>query len=90
MHSRGGEPRAISTDTADRRQPRSAARGGSAIRRELVRGAHEGTVSRSLCRLVASRILAKVKTPRAAKGAVPIYLLDAALASVRRPLVVPR
>ena len=42
----------------------------------------------------ASRILAKVKTPRAAKGAVPIYLLDAALASrrrtgerVRRPLV---
>ena len=31
--------------------------------------------------IVASRILAKVKTPRAAKGAVPIYLLDAALAS---------
>jgi hypothetical protein len=37
--------------------------------------------------IVASRILAKVKTPRAARGAVPIYLLDAALASVRRPLV---
>ena len=31
--------------------------------------------------IVASRILAKVKPPRAAMGAVPIYLLDAALAS---------